>query len=393
MTEFKSVLVPADHDYVPRESWSPSGLTTAQSCQRKYAWRYIAGLREREYTFADIDATYRPIGAVESRNYSRLRSRALGTAVHAVLEAHYRGSAVDWSTEPGRIAQSGLLLLPEPSPDCVVEQEISLTSPGDDPIHFTGRCDLYADGVLYDFKTTSDLRYAKTPEELRADPQVALYAAHWLPYVPAGNLLCKWVYLRTRGSAKSAVSQVAVTVNEVETQVATLTAQALDLREKMRLKLAPEEYPANLEHCTEYGGCVYSAELGGPCRRGMTLLNRFKINVPIGTEKQVKEANMTLRFGDLKSNAIGKRGDNESLQGELSRDTEAPSALAVLADPELAVEKHRRGRPPRATNRETKYEPLTIEVVAETGDAERRIPVAEGSPLYDRLRKLIEAHY
>lgn len=230
---------------------SASQIQTFVDCQRKWAWRVLDGIEEPPNASAE-----------------------LGGKVHAELEKYLRGGEIDFTTETGYIAASGLEHLPKPgewigegeercwiaTPNLLVEQEFHFFGPSGHS--YLGYKDLETLGVVYDHKTTSDLRWQKTEDDLRKDIQATLYAVDYFrkhPEEPSVEL--RWVYYQTKNTRKSAVTRLRVEQDEVWQRFLDIekianrmneAAQPLDGRAARALDLPP-----NVNHCSAYGGCPH----------------------------------------------------------------------------------------------------------------------------------------
>ncbi len=223
---------------------SPSAIDTWRTCQRKWAYRYIARLET-------------PGNA----------SAQLGNLCHAALEAHEKGErAIDTSPHPsgptvGQIAAQGLEYVP---PQIVmVEGRFSLRCDvygNIDPageVELNGLIDLVGaygeEPFIQDWKTTKDFRYAKTADVLMRDPQAIIYAAAWESATGRDATAGRWVYLHTglRGS------------RPVEFRISgrrALPMLSSDLRGIVHARrnwTVATDAPVNLSACRAYGGCPY----------------------------------------------------------------------------------------------------------------------------------------
>lgn len=211
---------------------SASQIDTFTKCQRKWAWRYIENVEEP------------PNEAAE-----------LGRDVHAQLETYLRGGALDFTRETGYIAAAGLEHLPKPgTPGLRIEEEFHFFGPSGHS--YLGYKDLEAPGAVYDHKSTSSLKWQKTPEQLKTDVQAVLYATDYFrnhPEDPCVEL--RWVYYQTKNTKKSAVTSLVVLQDETwqrfleiekiaEEMAVASTSRALDL-------------PPTIDHCSAYGGCPH----------------------------------------------------------------------------------------------------------------------------------------
>jgi len=235
---------------VPRDAHSPSSIALGARCQRAWAYRYIAGLREPDLSWAAIQA-----GAPCT---NRQRSLALGKAIHATIERWYghadptdpagegAGSpgAPNWDWFPGQVAWGGSPWLPEPSACSAVrvEEPIALEAHG---VRWAGRRDLIVlpepdearriglppGWVLIDHKSSSNpARYALTPERLRVDVQACTYALATLDELGAPSqkpLPLRWIYYDTRPAQGTRTAPRVARSRSLAVDAAVTRAEAL----------------------------------------------------------------------------------------------------------------------------------------------------------------------
>lgn len=149
-----------------RRLFSASQIQLFRECPRKWAWKYIAKLPSPPNKAAQLG-----IEVDEGQLQPFLRD----------------GRPFDYTRESGYIAASGLgHLPPAQSPGLEVQRHFILPSRGE--YAFQGYIDLWLPDssvvpdlpggapFVGDFKTTSDLKWAKSEEALRHDVQAMLYA-------------------------------------------------------------------------------------------------------------------------------------------------------------------------------------------------------------------------
>lgn len=142
---------------------SASSIKLFQDCNRKWYEKYVLGKKEPS-------------------------SKAMkqGTDVHTVLENYLlRGEQPDKRTTAGKIASAGLQFLPAPADNLHVEIAIQdITSIKESPVAFKGYIDLLIktdDHIeILDHKTSSNIKYALTSEQLATNIQMIIYAKHVL---------------------------------------------------------------------------------------------------------------------------------------------------------------------------------------------------------------------
>jgi hypothetical protein len=157
---------------------SPTAVTKFRLCRRLYAFEYNENLRP-------------PPSAKQQ----------FGTDVHKQLEKWLKeGKEPDESSE-GRTAWQGIEKgwLPEPDPRLLIEQRFEF--PIRAGLSLGGYIDCAVppgvmgdDPMVIDHKSTSDLRWAKTEEQLLTDPQVLIYGIWAMLKWESPTVRCRWVY-------------------------------------------------------------------------------------------------------------------------------------------------------------------------------------------------------
>lgn len=246
----------------PFKRVSPSQINSYNDCPRLWWYQSVLGLETPQRA-----------------------SAALGEAVHAQLEAYMdKGTLPDESTEAGSIAASGISLLPEPE-TCWTELKMH-----DDDIHFrwppvvlsgipvSGYIDLcditVTPPLVLDHKTTSDLKWAKTEEELLCDPQMILYGSFVLGAcdkqdIPTEEVETGHVVYLTRGARRARKTTVVLTREHLAREREKLEV-TVDKMKVLALVRSPDEVPGEPNSCNNYGGCHFRDKcralglIGGP---------------------------------------------------------------------------------------------------------------------------------
>jgi hypothetical protein len=176
--------------------FSASQVDTFRLCKRKWAWRYLDGIKVEAHPSAQ-----------------------LGTEVHRQAEAWLREGkppllteGTDFEKKAGLILMSGLHLLPSPR-TCEVERPFVIEFFG---FRFRGFKDFergpqthrhngaWISGFVGDHKTSTDpSKWGKTAAELFDDTQAIIYAAEHLHRFDAPSVELHWNYLKTSGSPKA----------------------------------------------------------------------------------------------------------------------------------------------------------------------------------------------
>jgi hypothetical protein len=240
-------------------------------CVRKYLLRYVAGIED-----------------------PGTKAQALGKEVDDTQLQPYlkEGRPFDLDREAGQIAQSGLEWLPAPKhPGLEVQKEFVMPSPTK-AFGWRGYLDLwlpqrglsYLDAeltalghttagvpIVSDFKTSSNLTWAKTPEQLAKDPQAQLYATWAMWKTKARTVDLVWIYLQTKGARKAKRVHLRVDGDHVFRQFSELEKtgkQILEVRERALEELGPKpeqaraidwamQFPPNTNACGNFGGCPH----------------------------------------------------------------------------------------------------------------------------------------
>lgn len=173
------------------ETISPSGINTHRMCRRKFHLAKIEGL-----TFDD--------GGTPSTN--------LGRSVHSELELYQREGTPVTSV----FAQALVRYLPTPRhQNVLVEQEFHMDTGLPGGVREHGIIDhIYQSRDAYmitDYKTTKNLRYAKSATALRSDPQMLMYGRYGFTQTDLPSLTVRHLYVETgNGLDKPATRETVV---------------------------------------------------------------------------------------------------------------------------------------------------------------------------------------
>jgi RecB family exonuclease len=244
------------------KSFSASQIATFRDCHRSWWFQSIMGLPTPQRA-----------------------SAALGEAVHAQLETYLEdGTLPDESTDAGRIAKSAIPHAPKPGEVWV---EVSMSDrkkgssnpsdtsdvplPGNMPrLHVAGLpvngfidvLDLSGDKpVVIDWKTTSDMKYAKTAEDLRHDAQMILYGSYALEVcasmgVAADEVDTGHVVLLTRGAPQARKTMVTLNAAHLAAERAKIAETVEEMKVHARAT-SPDDVPGEASSCNKYGGCHF----------------------------------------------------------------------------------------------------------------------------------------
>ena len=141
-----------------------------------------------------------------------------------------------------------------------VETDMKLeTFPGGPP--WIGFIDLLASNKVIDYKTTSSLRWAKTPDDLLNDPQACSYVLSVFRQFPeADEFDVKFIYVQTSTKTKVNVKPVIATFNRKQCEDIFGTA-VVSVREMVDVALikTADDVEGNPGACMDFGGCPHRA--------------------------------------------------------------------------------------------------------------------------------------
>jgi len=201
-----------------------------------------------------------------------------GIAIHKSLEKAgirlMRGeSAIDnsdpWVKFVQAVSEKGLL--PPAGEKHVVEHRFSLKTHTGYP--WRGVIDVMRDEItpftMIDWKSTSDIRYAKTPADLLVDIQLASYAEYaWQAGVPANDIIKSGlVYVEAKKIPlkKKLPHVVPVFVELDRRRVRALWESTKPTLDDMLRVAAYDDFndvTPNTNSCEKYGGCAFKATCG-----------------------------------------------------------------------------------------------------------------------------------
>lgn len=230
---------------------SPTAVSKYRQCERLYAFEYNEGLRPPPST-----------------------KQEFGIAVHKQLERWLRDGVACDDTPEGRTAYQGIEKgwLPKPDSRLIVESRFEL--PVRDGLSVAGYIDCVAppevtgeDPLIIDHKSTSDLRWAKTEEQLLIDPQTLIYGMWAMLHFQCPTARARWLYYaatnpkddspRQPRGAKPVEVQLSnkspAFMEGIQTLLADFEAMA-SIRAGNQPGLS---FPPTPESCGAFGGCFH----------------------------------------------------------------------------------------------------------------------------------------
>ena len=219
-------------------TFSASQITTAELCLRKWAWLKIEGLKPPPNKYA-----------------------AHGLQTHKQVAEWLTNRTPPDDSPQGRTA---IALLPHlPPPQAIqarfVEVRFGLRLAS---LEFVGFVDLFHPTHerrprVYDHKTTSDLRWAKTPAELVQDAQAILYAFWGMIHSATDVVDLQWTYATRHKNPKTLVVEQTVTKAEIKPRLEKTRDTALGLAALLEAGIPALDVPYDAAGCEAFGGCPF----------------------------------------------------------------------------------------------------------------------------------------
>lgn len=201
-------------------------------------------------------------------------AQAFGTNTHGAVEHYLKGQPIPVHPDPIEHARiMGVLAeavkhLPNPKVGGYrVEGRIEVPTYAGGPI-WQGFIDLWEPNKhppeVTDHKTTSNFRYAKTPQELAENVQMVSYAKWAFLNLNTNVVRVSHLYLLTRGKPKAHYVYVDMTPEMVDRQ---WQREITTVRRMTSLKVvtsSDDMTPNGVDtgHCHAYGGCPYRTQCG-----------------------------------------------------------------------------------------------------------------------------------
>lgn len=242
-------MPPSNHKNLKGPRISATRIQQYDDCARKWVAQAVQGF--------DGD---------EPRPLPATTAQAFGTNVHLIAEQWLRDGIAPPQTLEGRTFLGGINYLPKPkTPGVKVELPFQTKIAGKD---FSGTMDcvwVREDGsvMLIDHKTTSNLRWAKTPAQLHGDQQAVAYAWGLFEQFPELELLdLRWVYYQ-RVTAIDEIPMAKCIDLQMSREYAKdywekrLAPSASSMLELYRKRAHPADVEGNPLMCKAYGGCPY----------------------------------------------------------------------------------------------------------------------------------------
>lgn len=230
---------------------SPTQVHKCRNCRRLIAYEYV----------------------LKQRAPSSVKQQ-FGTDVHSQLENWLKHGAVPDSGSAGQTAMQGIQtdLLPTPDPALLIEQKFEYHWHVETNVGGFIDClvppELAEDGVsiVIDHKTTSNLRWAMSEDQLAKDSQGLIYAIYAMLRWGVQKAKSRWVYYsasnpksgnRKPNGCKKVEHLFDKNTLEFKKNLSVLCRDIDEIVRIRENKTMPKDLPASPASCGNYGGCFF----------------------------------------------------------------------------------------------------------------------------------------
>ena len=230
---------------------SASQINKVRQCKRLYAFEYVEKLR--------------PPSSPKQQ---------FGLDVHDALEKWIKESKLPDDSAAGRMAKMAITKKVIPAPDKKLLAEEEFTFAWNDRVDVGGFLDLQIPPelldsgvpIVTDYKTTSDLRWAKSRLQLSQDAQAILYSIKAMFTWTVQKVVAKWIYLvstapKSGNRKPTGVKPVIVEFDahdpEFQKEVRAIDSDIEEIYRIRSLNIRGLSLPPSPEACEDFGGCFH----------------------------------------------------------------------------------------------------------------------------------------
>jgi hypothetical protein len=204
-------------------------------CAKKWAWRYICGIKQPQ-----TDAM------------------KIGSDTHDIVDKVYRyNTPITQNSKPAQMAKALITVLPQPNAWIFSESDYYIEVEHDgQTVYFVAKIDIldFLQEVVFDHKTTGNLKWAKTPDSLQFDLQAIIYSVI-AKFLGMKNPSVQWTYVTKTGKPRTQL--VRTKIENLEEKFKKVVELGLYVKYLRYSVLDYNRYPQVIEACGMYGGCWY----------------------------------------------------------------------------------------------------------------------------------------
>lgn len=233
---------------------SPSQVKTRRQCDRLIGFQYVEGIRPPSSP-----------------------KQEFGTDVHKHLEDWLRSGKLPDKSPAGEVAKQGLSWLPAPESGLWIEHEFEFLWNELSNTFVHGFIDcvkhpetkdsfVVAPPIVIDHKSTGDLRWAMSSDELFRDPQAILYSLYAMFKWNVPIVKARWVYYAAsnpaNGRRKPTGAKPVETVFDLKSLAFREEVKKIGADIEQIVHIRREQIPGkvlrpNPASCQMYGGCFF----------------------------------------------------------------------------------------------------------------------------------------